>query len=371
MTPLLGTDRRTGHASSGSDDAREELIALALDGYVPLVLVSAVCLVGATAVVAAYYHDKWLWGMAGVSLLIALLRIAAVAAFHVETRRNRPRNHLLWAAVFTAVTVLFCCAMAAVTVYNFFFHEGAAQLLCVMGIFTLCSGISARMGLQPRVSQGCILILQGSLAYALLCAHHPLVRQAALLCLVTAIIYCISIQNQFRVLDEQVRTRRRLRALANHDSLTGLPNRHQFETTFSDLCLEQKPFTLWLLDLDDFKAVNDTYGHQAGDAVLKQVARRLECVVRTGDLLARLGGDEFVMLQPAIHPPEATQKLAARIKEEISSPYLIAGKKIRIGVSTGIKVAANGEPNPYQVLREVDRALYRVKDSGAGGFEIV
>jgi len=372
MKPLLRTNRRKNQADRPQhDDVREDLIAIAMKDFLPMAILSAVCLVGAMAVTAWYYRDAWMWNATKVTLGISVLRVGVVWGFQQQSKMGQTRHYLLWSSAFSMVTVAFCSMMALVTVYNFRMHDGAIQMLCVIGTFTLCSGISSRLGMQPKVSQACIVMMQGALAYSLLSAPHPILRLTTVLSVVTAFTYCMSIHNQYCVIDEQVRTRRRLKMLANHDALTGVPNRHLFDTTFEKMCAERSPFTLWMLDLDGFKAVNDTWGHAVGDELLKQVARRLERTVRTGDLLARVGGDEFVILQPDTYLREITERMAERITAEIAIPYVVDGHRIEIYVSMGIKLAAEGARSPHAALREADRALYRVKDIGRGGFEMV
>jgi diguanylate cyclase (GGDEF)-like protein len=213
--------------------------------------------------------------------------------------------------------------------------------------------------------------MNGCLAFALASSPILFIRCISFLCVITAFTYCVSIHNQHKVIEEQVRSRRRLRNLANNDWLTGLPNRHSFETFFEKVCASGASFTLWMLDLDGFKEVNDTHGHAVGDELLKQVAQRLENGVRAEDLLARLGGDEFVILQTQAHSRNSTRKLAERLEAEIGAPYFIDGHRITISASVGIKVSASGEQNPQDALLEADRALYRVKGTGHGGFEFV
>ena len=340
-----------------------------MKGIIPLASTSAFCLIGATTLAAAYYHDRWQWAMAGAAVLIGGVRVGVILVLASKVNCLTRTSGLLWARSFSVVTLLFCSLMGLITLYNFRYYDEPMQILCVMGTFALCSGISSRLGLQPRVSQACILIMQASLAISLARFPHPLVRCATVLSAVTAFAYCNSIRLQYDVIEEQIRTRRRLRSLANHDSLTGLPNRHYFETAFEEICASQLPFTLWMLDLDGFKELNDTHGHAVGDEMLKKVASRLEHVVRTTDLLARLGGDEFVILQTEVHSNESTRKLAERITAELAVPYQIKGHRIVISASVGIKLVVEGNPSPQQALLEADRALYRVKGTGHGGFE--
>ncbi len=165
--------------------------------------------------------------------------------------------------------------------------------------------------------------------------------------------------------------------LARHDALTGLPNRRLFSADLETaLARAQKGtnfYALLLIDLDDFKKVNDLQGHQAGDVVLCQVARRLEAAVRKGDTLARLGGDEFAIITRsgpdlAAHM-EQTKRLALRLLAIIRRPIEIGDTKAEIGASIGIAcfspaTGAAEASNVTSLLRAADIAMYRAKQSG-------
>jgi diguanylate cyclase (GGDEF)-like protein len=119
------------------------------------------------------------------------------------------------------------------------------------------------------------------------------------------------------------------------------------------------------VDLDRFKAVNDTLGHPVGDALLCAVTKRLQMAVRGSDTVARLGGDEFAIVQVGAKPTDATE-IAARIIEQISAPFDILGHQVVIGASLGIAIAPTDGKEPDQLLRNADMALYRAKSSGRG-----
>ena len=120
------------------------------------------------------------------------------------------------------------------------------------------------------------------------------------------------------------------------------------------------------LDLDRFKSVNDTLGHQFGDKLLRQVAERIRGCLREGDTLARLGGDEFAILQGSIDQTTETNALAARLNEVIGAPFDLDGHQVVIGVSIGIAVAPADAADPDQLLKNADMALYRAKTDGRG-----
>ena len=159
----------------------------------------------------------------------------------------------------------------------------------------------------------------------------------------------------------------RARFLAHYDELTGLANRRLFrETLDARFQAPESPcVALLCLDLDRFKAVNDTRGHPTGDKLLAAVARRLERQVRAGDLCARLGGDEFaVVLWDA--DAALARAVADRIVEEVSLPYAIDGHQLEVGVSIGIVLAWPAATSHEAMLKHADTALYQAKAKGRG-----
>ncbi|HYG88696.1 MAG TPA: sensor domain-containing diguanylate cyclase [Azospirillum sp.] len=160
---------------------------------------------------------------------------------------------------------------------------------------------------------------------------------------------------------------------AFHDYLTQLPNREllirRLSSAFAHLTRGGGGLALHMLDLDRFKPVNDTYGHRAGDEVLKQVARRLQGVTRRNDVVARLGGDEFAILQFDVFSPDDAAVLAAKIVTTLSDePYEVDGAPMRVGASIGIALGREGAGTPDLLLRNADEALYRCKAAGGGRF---
>ncbi len=157
--------------------------------------------------------------------------------------------------------------------------------------------------------------------------------------------------------------------LVRHDSLTGLPNRTAFrDTVATDLRGARfgHGLAVLYLDLDRFKAVNDTLGHPVGDQLLCQVALRLRQSVRETDTIARLGGDEFAIVQTGPDQPHAAEVLACRLIETLSRPYEIDGQHVVVGASIGITLADHDDRDVDQMLRRADMALYAAKRNGRG-----
>ena len=173
---------------------------------------------------------------------------------------------------------------------------------------------------------------------------------------------------------ERRRAEERIAHMARHDALTGLPNRTSFADDLADACrrtARSGSAAVLCLDLDRFKSVNDTLGHPAGDALLRQVAARLKSCVRETDTVARFGGDEFAIIQTEADQPEAVTALAHRLIEALSAPYDLHGHQVVIGASIGIALAPADGNDPEVLLKNGDMALYRAKAEGRGDIPLL
>lgn len=172
---------------------------------------------------------------------------------------------------------------------------------------------------------------------------------------------------------EKRRTEEKIEWLAHHDALTGVANRFYFRETFEQALKglgKGQSLALHWLDLDEFKEVNDTYGHPIGDALLKAVAQRLRASIRKTDFLARLGGDEFAIIQIGAVRSDQCERLAKRLQASISKPYNILGHTITVSASLGIVRAPGHGRTADELLKNADIALYSVKSAGRRGFEL-
>jgi diguanylate cyclase (GGDEF)-like protein/PAS domain S-box-containing protein len=172
---------------------------------------------------------------------------------------------------------------------------------------------------------------------------------------------------------ERRKSEQRIAFMAHHDALTGLANRATVTQKIDEAAARQRrwstPFTVLLLDLDRFKHVNDTLGHSAGDALLREVAGRLKASLRETDVLARHGGDEFAIIQSGeVDQRPAAAKLAQRITQVIAEPFSIEGHEFSIGTSIGIALAPEQGTDPDALLKMADMALYRAKFEGRNGY---
>lgn len=171
---------------------------------------------------------------------------------------------------------------------------------------------------------------------------------------------------------ERKRAEQRLVQMAHYDQLTGLANRNTFHEQLSRAVTRARRrggrFAVMYLDLDRFKAINDTLGHDAGDALLEEVGRRLQSTVRDYDTVARLGGDEFAALIDDLESDEILDDLCERMLAALRAPVLLAGQSIRITCSLGVAVYPDAAGTPTELLKRADTALYEAKRTGRDGF---
>ncbi|MEZ4417749.1 MAG: EAL domain-containing protein [Gemmatimonadota bacterium] len=176
-----------------------------------------------------------------------------------------------------------------------------------------------------------------------------------------------------RALQAQRSAEERIRDLAFFDPLTGLPNRVLASSRLQERMAESRrsgtAMAVLYLDLDDFKLVNDSLGHHAGDQLLAEVGRRLRVVTRETDTLARLGGDEFVVVLAHLTNPEQAMLAAERIVEHLAEPLLLGDQQLYLSASIGIATFPDNGDDAEALLQHADQAMYHVKQTGKGGFQ--
>jgi diguanylate cyclase (GGDEF)-like protein len=170
---------------------------------------------------------------------------------------------------------------------------------------------------------------------------------------------------------ERYRSEAKIAHMARHDALTGLANRVLLNERLEYALTHFSPgesLAVHLLDLDRFKAVNDTLGHLAGDKLLRLVADRLRPLLRETDIVARMGGDEFAIVQVALATPSDAASLARRVIEAVSRPFEIDGNKVVIGACVGIAMAPEDGQCPEVLMKNADLSLYQAKANSRGSF---
>jgi diguanylate cyclase (GGDEF)-like protein len=198
--------------------------------------------------------------------------------------------------------------------------------------------------------------------------HNTFLVAAASLCLLTSLAFLIPAIAWYRRTKEKQQADRRIRFLAHHDALTGLDNRarliEKLENALAALPIRGGCLAVHFIDLDHFKEVNDTLGHDGGDFLLRTIAERLRAVIRIGDVAARLGGDEFIVVQTEVAGKDDVDAFARRLTLALTAPMRFRTNDIVATVSVGISLAPLDGVDPERLLKSADLALYKSKADG-------
>jgi diguanylate cyclase (GGDEF)-like protein len=157
---------------------------------------------------------------------------------------------------------------------------------------------------------------------------------------------------------------------AVHDGLTGLASRGLFLERMTEHLSTGVPAALLFIDLDRFKAVNDTLGHAAGDQLLSVTAERIKAELRSTDLPGRLGGDEFAVMLPEVTGIDECVTVARRVVRALGDPIVIAGHRVAVNASIGIALSSPYDADPADLMRRADIAMYQAKRNGRGRYEV-
>ncbi|MEM9386987.1 MAG: EAL domain-containing protein [Pseudomonadota bacterium] len=173
---------------------------------------------------------------------------------------------------------------------------------------------------------------------------------------------------------ERKRTTRRLHDMASLDELTGLANRATFnervEQAVGRATRNNGRFALLFMDLDGFKGINDAYGHQIGDTILREVAARLSRQLRRDDLVARIGGDEFCVIVEGLQREDDARLIAENLSTIADRPVVVGNDRISFGLSTGVSIYPDHGTSPEALLRHSDQAMYRAKSQGGNSYSV-
>ena len=202
---------------------------------------------------------------------------------------------------------------------------------------------------------------------------HPVWVQVAVSLLRDCSGMPLNFIGQIEDITERKRNQEEIRQLAYYDVLTGLPNRRllldRLNQALAQAQRHQRSLAVMFLDLDRFKDVNDTLGHDVGDELLKVVAERLELCVRGGDTVSRQGGDEFVIILSEIARQQDAALVAEKILELLNNPVTIQGHKLRITTSIGIAIyTVDSADDAMRLMKKSDIAMYQAKEAGRNGF---
>jgi len=340
---------------------RREIVATVMLRPVALLLSSAgILLMSGTA--ALFLHRGWASAWFAADLVMLALRLHV--AIRYQRGGARMPDHV--ARVTICLTGIVLLMFGAGCAASFYTAVRPIPMIATTSMMALIAGLATRWAALPRLAMPAIAALSGFFLIAILATDHGHFRAGALqFAVVAAGTAALTLQNH-RAIVAMFRAERRARGLAMTDVLTGLPNRGGLLAQLEAMAERPRESGMALLfvDMDGFKAVNDRFGHAAGDRVLIETAARLRSIV-SPHFTCRLGGDEFVVV---IEGREiATANVTARrIADALALPFEdIAAEPIVAGASVGIAFgSASGEAE--QVLADADRALYLAKRAGGG-----
>jgi diguanylate cyclase (GGDEF)-like protein len=316
--------------------------------------------------------------------LAAALGLVNVVAAVTERRRPRvprsdgrpaPRDHVL----------LVVDLAATVAVVELLAFDPSAAVWALLVVPVLEAGLLGRLRCALEAWVGCVAALVAAQVLAVVVGRQPTPTLADLVGLLgyrstVLLLVALIVGVQARVTHEYVMllqsAREKLAYEASHDHLTGVANRGLFlrRATRALAAAEARGETVGILyvDCDDFKQVNDQYGHEVGDQVLVEVTRRLVAACRSQDCVARLGGDEFVLLAEGLAEPDEITRLADRLRHDLAVPYLVPAfpRPLLLSCSVGTADDAGPGRSVEQLLRESDAAMYRSKRGRRGAVSV-
>ena len=362
--PRWGVTRWLADAGPGvPDDIRAALIG-DLYGSLPVFAAGAVNTVAVAAVIAIREPTAPFIAWVILELVICLSRLSVLVAAHRAAREGRPTPtdlHLVLAVAWSA-SVGFGMLISLAS------GDWVVAMLASLSAAAMVGGICFRNFSAPRLAGTMILLSLGPIVPGAALAGEPLLFIVFLQVPMYLAAMTVAAFRLNKMLIATMRAERENGHLAHHDTLTGLRNRAGFvaalNTKLAAPAGHDRPFALLFLDLDNFKPINDTYGHAAGDQVLMLAAERLRRALPETAVIARLGGDEFVVLANGVTAEQALG-IGQRIIQAVTMPYRLAdGIFAKVGVSVGVAVSPEHGTEAEELLAVADAALYEAKSDG-------
>ncbi|MFB9268171.1 diguanylate cyclase [Bradyrhizobium erythrophlei] len=366
--PRWGVTRWLADAGPGvPDDIRAALIA-DLYGSLPVFAAGAVNTVAVAAVIAIREPTALFIAWVILELVICLSRLAVlvVANRAARERRRTPTDLHLVLAVAWSASVGFGILISLAS------GDWVVAMLASLSAAAMVGGICFRNFSAPRLAGTMILLSLGPIMPGAALAGEPLLYIVSLQVPLYLSAMTVAAFRLNKMLIATMRAERENGHLAHHDTLTSLRNRAGFVAALNARLKASegggRPFALLFFDLDNFKPVNDTYGHAAGDQVLMLTAERLRRALPETDVIARLGGDEFVVLANGASGAQALA-VGERIIQTVTMPYQLADgvaaqTSVNVGVSVGVAVSPEHGTEAEELLAVADAALYEAKSEG-------
>ena len=306
-----------------------------------------------------------------LALVLAGLRFAIDRAYKYGRDRH---TTAFWEMAHSIGSLAFGALVGVIGGYTFWQGAHEAELFSAVFLISYCTGIVTRLAVRPKLAIACVNI--AALPYIAVLLAHPLMlyKMLAVFLLIMSFGSLQLIRTSYHLTFDALITRAELMALAGSDTLTGLANRftvdRELQRLFMGRHIAPGHFAaVHFIDLDHFKAANDTHGHATGDLILVEVAQRLNELLPPGAIAARRGGDEFLIVQPRIESTFDAIRLARTVTARLSEPYVIANELIRIGASIGVAITDDPQETPQRLIEAADSALYEAKRKGRGGVE--
>lgn len=359
-------------ADCGADVPEDIRVALIgnLYGTLPVFIGGILNTLLVAAAIAARSPTPWFIAWLAIEIAICLTRLTVLIVAH----RRALRHHATPTDINLVLSIAWSGSVGYGALISLATGDWVAATLVCISAGAMVGGICFRNFSAPRLCGAMIVLSLGPTIPGALIAGEPLMLVLFLqipMYLAAMTMACFKLN---RMLIATMRAERENDRRARHDDLTGLANRAGLVGALEKRLSRQdgrgETLALLYLDLDDFKVINDTHGHAAGDRLLQSVAERLRGLVPEGDLPARLGGDEFVVLAASCTEEQATA-FGRYLVEAIGVPYdLDCGARARLGVSVGIAMAPEHGTGAADLLQAADAALYQAKFAGGSRCEV-
>jgi diguanylate cyclase len=324
------------------------------------------------------WNDAAIAALTASAIAVTAARVLVINAYERAGGASQPIAALQrWESRYSGLTYVFALLLAGLNVRALTIHEPLVHISTISLVFTFGAGIVSRNAGRPRlcaISLG-IAVVPTALAMLAHAAsghdepfHAEFFAFGALLLLTVTGMSLGSVRHLYASALEHLTTKHDLAKLARFDPLTGLPNRlllrECFQSGFKSSRETDKQLAIHYLDLDGFKAINDRHGHPAGDKMLREVAERLNSILRSGDVASRLGGDEFLLIQADVRHPDQAELLARRVIRQLGELYIIDGVEMSVTVSVGVALAPACGVDMERLIACADAALYVSKARG-------
>jgi len=351
---------------------RRELVEMLYTSLPQVAAISAPSFCGAVTL-AVLGGDTGYAIIACLIFLTAVMRLSSLFRFKTHTTNLSDTDVIIWERIYGILAGAFSIALGLLSWHALQIKDAPGAWISFGLSMSYCVGMVSRAAIRPWiVLTAAALLLLPTIVAGLLQPELPYKLGAVML-----LLFWITLREASHHLSsafiDRLEAKHALARQAHQDFLTGLPNRAAFLSALQNATGQ---IAIIAIDLDDFKPVNDRFGHHMGDNLLQQVAARLADCIGPDGLAARFGGDEFMLLKQIDDGPaggEAALALARDAVLTLSMPYLVADLPVQIGASAGILVteiiATNSAHTTSRLLERVDRALYAAKRAGGGRWQ--